>query len=152
MAPESGPRTLLQVTALLGVIVIGVAAWVMDKRRTRYREEADLIAEIEASSQAPDAQLIASPDWGTPRNLELDSRAQSLANALQHRILPCTEQWDAPPQYLVLYIEADGAGRLSGFAVQGAPESFQTCMLKALDEGRYPRNVKAVTELPLMFR
>ncbi|MFT5584890.1 MAG: hypothetical protein ACI9VR_002478 [Cognaticolwellia sp.] len=149
---ESGPRTMLQVSAVLGVLVIGVAGWVLNERRTRAREEADLIKEIEANSQRPDAVLVAQVDWSMARDLELDSRAKSLGLSLQNRVLPCVDRWPSPPVDALIYVEADGAGRLTQLAVRSAPDGVQECLVKALKEGRFPRNAQGVTELPLSFR
>lgn len=143
---------MLQVAAVLGVLVIGVSGWVLNERRTRAREEADLIAEIEAKSQRPDAVLVSEVDWSMARDLELDSRARSLGMSLQNRILPCSDRWQNPPEMALIYVEADGAGRLTQLAIRGAPEDVQGCMIKALKEGRFPRNAQGVTELPLSFR
>lgn len=149
---ESKPRTMLQVSAVLGVLVIGVSGWVLSERRDRAREEMDLIAEIEAQTERPDAVIAVEVDWGMARDLELDSRAKSLGGSLQNRILPCLDRWANPPEDALLYVEADGAGRLTQLAVRGAPDGVQDCLVKALREGRFPRNAQGVTELPLRFR
>ncbi len=143
---------MLQVAAVLGVLVIGVAGWVLTERRTRAREEADLIAEIEAEMARQEAVVASDVDWGMPPDLELDSRARSLGSSLQNRILPCTERWPGHPEAALLYVEADPAGRLTQLAVRNAPKEVQGCLLKALQDGRFPRNAKGVTELPLSFR
>lgn len=149
---ESRPRTMLQVAALLGVLVIGFAGWVLNERRTRAREEADLIQEIEAEMARQEAVVASEVDWGMARDLELDSRARSLGSSLQNRILPCSERWPNAPNDAVIYVEADPAGRMTQLAVRGAPDEAQACLLKALRDGRFPRDAKGVTELPLRFR
>ncbi len=149
---ESKPRTMLQVSAVLGVLVIGVSGWVLSERRDRAREEMDLIAEIEAQTARPDAVIAVDVDWGMARDLELDSRAKALGMSLQNRVLPCVDRWANPPEAALLYVEADAAGRLTKLAVRTAPDSAENCLVKALKEGRFPRNARGVTELPLRFR
>ena len=56
MAAET-PRTMLRVAAMLGVLIIGVAGLVMNQRRVETRTEQDLLRELQASTEAPDATL-----------------------------------------------------------------------------------------------
>ena len=142
---------MLQVSALLGVLVIGLAGVVMNQRRTEARTEKDLILEIQASTEAPDVVLIEDASFDLAIDKDLGERVHYVARTFHGRISNCEQQWINGPDETLVYVTADEAGRLTGLAVQGAPSKVTECLVHVLDEAQFPRDADGVALLPLRY-
>lgn len=146
------PRTMLQVSAVLAIVVIAACAWIMRERRLRNRSEADVIQRVEAETEAPDALLAeGTVDFTATQSLDLSAQAMENARSMQGRLTYCTDQWADTPDTVRIWVEADAAGRLTRFAVQDTPDDAQQCLLDALKRARWPRNARGATDLPLRY-
>lgn len=142
---------MLQVSALLGILVIGVAGMVMNQRRTESRTEKDLIAEIQASTEAPDPILIEDASFDQAIDRDLGERMHYVARTFHARISHCEQKWVNGPDETLVRVTADPAGRLTGLAVQGAPPDVAECLVHVLDEAQFPRDADGVALLPLRY-
>jgi len=150
MAAET-PRTMLRVAAMLGVLTIGVAGLVMNQRRVETRTQQDLLRELQASTEAPDAGLLTEASFDEPIDKPLGERVHYIQRTFHGRITRCSEKWVNGPDETLVRIQTDEAGRLSGLAVQGAPDDVAECLVKVLDEAQFPRSADGVALLPLRY-
>lgn len=146
------PRTLIQVSAILAIVVIAACAWIMRERRLRNRSEADVIQRVEAESEAPDALLAeGTVDFTATQSMDLSAQAMENARSMQGRLTYCTDAWPDAPGTVRIWVEADPAGRMTRFAAQDTPAATQQCLLDALKRARWPRNARGATDLPLSY-
>lgn len=136
---------------MLGVVVIAAAGLIMNQRRVETRTEQDLLRDLQASTEAPDAMLLSDASFDEPINKPLGERLHYVQRTFHGRIARCSEMWVNGPDETLVRVQADAAGRLSGLAVQGAPDEVAECLLKILDEAQLPRDVDGVALMPLRY-
>lgn len=136
---------------MLGVVVIAAAGLIMNQRRVQTRTEQDLLRDLQASTEAPDAVLLSDASFDEPINKPLGERLHYVQRTFHGRIGRCSEMWVNGPDETLVRVQADAAGRLSGLAVQGAPDEVAECLLKVLDEAQLPRDVDGVALMPLRY-
>jgi len=142
---------MLQIAAILGVLIIGLAGFIMNERRIQTRSEQDLIRELQATTDAPDAIYVADADFDQPIHKPLGERLHYIARSFHGRIGNCDRQWVNGPDETLVRVTTDPAGRLVTLGVQGAPPDVGQCLVKVLEEAQFPREVDGVALLPLRY-
>ncbi len=142
---------MLQIAAILGVLIIGLAGFIMNQRRIQTRSEQDLIKELQATTEAPDALYVADADFDQPIHKPLGERLHYIARSFHGRISNCERQWTNGPDETLVRVTSDPAGRLTTLGVQGAPAPVGECLVKVLDEAQFPREVDGVALLTLRY-
>ena len=61
------------------------------------------------------------------------------------------QRWPGAPEEVLVHVTSDGAGRLIGLAIQGAPPEAADCLLDVMDDARLPRNMDGTAFLTLTF-
>lgn len=145
------PRTLLYVSAILGIIVVLISGYVVRKRRLAAKTEVELVQQLRATTEAP------SPDVSAPGALEgpdappeLAARLLSVGRTFQGPLSDCHARWPGGPGDARLFLQTDAAGRIEDLQIQGAPEAAAGCILAVLERGQWPRNAAGVATLPLV--
>lgn len=150
---SGSPRTLLQVSAVLGVIVLMITAWIVTNREKTNRTEAELIRDLREKNAEQEAKLIEDPSYeGFPEDPELAEHLIQTNRVLRGPLTDCVELWPDRPLVATVRIQTDVAGRLIGLAVQDAPKGVADCMLVVMKRGQYPRGVDDVAPMPLSPR
>lgn len=147
----SNPRTMMRVAASLSILMILMGAYVMNKRRAQHKTELDLMKELEAEIEAPEAGIGIGGLPDVPENIELSAQVMRIGRELQGTLAPCLERWPEHPDEARIYVRSDPAGRLVELQVQDAPDQAQPCLLNAMEKGRYPREIEGIAYLPLRF-
>lgn len=150
---SGSPRTLLQVSAVIGILVIMLTAYIMSNREKANRTEAELIKDLREHTVEQQAVLIEGASFeGFPEDPELAEHMIHTTRVLRGPLYDCVELWPDRPGVVRLRLQTDVAGRLIGLGVEGAPKGVAECMLVVLKRGQFPRGVDDVAPLPLSPR
>jgi len=142
----------MRVAAVIAIVTIFTGAYIMDKRRTQAKTEADLVAQLDEQLAAPEALLALGVLPDREPDMHLSARVLEIGRQQQGRIDPCLDMWPGAPDEVQIYVRADPAGRLEELIVEDCPPAATACFLAALKEGRYTRNADSIATLPLRFR
>jgi hypothetical protein len=138
--------------ALFTGFIVALVVWDIHQDQLRAYDERDLIQDLKLTTAAPE------PEPGIaefPVSLEDDQMAlqlQRVARELRPVLDACLKGWPEHPEQARVRLATDVAGRLQSLAVEAAPDATETCFLKVLARGQFPRSADAVAALPLGFK
>ena len=146
-SPRQSSNTMFYVSGVMAMVLV-VISMVMNRQQAaeEYTEQ-DLIQEMKQKLPEVEAQAAVAEFSDDLMDARLNSQLTRVAQTLQGAIGECVDKWPGHPASTKVRIVSDPAGRLVSLAVQGAPETAETCLITILSRGQYTRNADGVALL-----